>query len=44
MFSKGDKLYKTLSTFDMLSSEVLPHFVKMYDLIVQLKFLWLETK
>ena len=28
----------------MLSSEVLPHFVKMYDLIVQLKFLWLETK
>ena len=44
ILTKGDKFYKTLNTFDMLSVEDLPRFVKMYDQNVQIEFLELETK
>ena len=44
ILTEGDKLYKTLNTFDMLSVEDLPHFVKMYNQNVQIEFLGLETK
>ena len=44
ILTEGDKLYKTLNTFDMLSVDDLPHFVKMYDQNVQIEFLELETK
>ena len=44
ILTEGDKLYKTLNTFDMLSVDDLPRFVKMYDQNVQIAFLELETK
>ena len=44
ILTEGDKLYKTLNTFDMLSVDDLPRFVKMYDQNVQIEFLELRTK
>ena len=44
ILTEGDKLYKTLNTFDMLSVDYLPRFVKMYDQNVQIEFLELEMK
>ena len=44
ILTKGDKLCKALNTFDMLSVDDLPGFVKMYDQNVQIEILELETK
>ena len=44
ILTKEDKLYRTLNTFDMLSVDDLPRFVKMYDQNVQIEFLELRTK
>ena len=44
ILTQGDKLCKALNTFDMLSVDDLPGFVKMYDQNVQIEFLELETK
>ena len=44
ILTEGDKLYKTLNTFDMLSVDDLPRFVKMYDQNVQIEFLELKIK
>ena len=44
ILTEGNKLYKTLNTFGMLSVDDLPRFVKMYDQNVQIEFLELEMK
>ena len=44
ILTEGDRLYKTLNTFDMLSVDDLPCFVRVYDENVQIEFLQLETK
>ena len=41
IFTEGDSLY---NTFDMLSVDDLPCFVRVYDENVQIEFLQLETK
>ena len=41
---EGDNSYKTLNTFDMLSVDDLPCFVRVYDENRQIEFLQLETK
>ena len=44
ILTEGDKLYKTLNTFDILSVDDLPRFVKMYGQNVQIEFLKLGTE
>ena len=44
ILTKGDRLYKTLNTFDMLSVDDLLCFVRVYDENVQIEFLQLKTK
>ena len=44
ILTKGDRLCKTLNTFDMLSVDDLLCFVRVYDENVQIEFLQLKTK
>ena len=44
ILTESDSLYKTLNTFDMLSVDDLPCFVRVYGENVQIEFLQLETK
>ena len=44
ILTEGDSLFKNLNTFDMLSVDDLPCFVRVYDENVQIEFLQLETK
>ena len=41
---KGDHLYKSLHTSDMLSVDQLPAFVKMYNHDIPVQYLRLETQ
>ena len=44
ILNEGDNLYKPLNTFDMLSVDNLPRFIRLYDRMCKLNFYNLKER